>query len=255
MKDRLYDCNLCISIITPLYNGSQYIKETIGSVIAQNHQYWEHLIIDDGSTDDGPAIVEEYQRQDSRIRLIRNERNLGPAQTRNRGIEAAKGRYIAFLDSDDVWMPDKLEKQLGFMETHQSPFTFTYYEQMNEEGQFLRTMDFFPKKVDYRATMMSNKIGCLTAMYDTAFFGKEYMEDIRNRQDYTLWLKLLKKVDYAYCVPEILAKYRVRKGSISSNKWKLVKYHWKIYRHIEKQPFFTSVYYITNYIILRLLRK
>ena len=244
-----------VSIVTPLHNAEKYISETIESVINQTTKDWELIVIDDGSADGGPAIIEEYHKQDSRVRLIRNKYNLGPAQTRNRGIEAATGRYIAFLDSDDVWLPNKLETQLRFMQTTNSPFTFAYYEQIDEEGNFLKTMDYFPDKVNYRSTMMSNKIGCLTAMYDTQYFGKVYMADIRNRQDYTLWLQLLKKAPYAYCVPEVLARYRVRKGSISSNKWKLVKYHWQIYRHIEKQSFFTSLYYITNYISLRLLRK
>ncbi|SEL80566.1 glycosyltransferase family 2 protein [Parapedobacter koreensis] len=247
--------NKKVSIITPLFNGAQFVSETIASVLLQSYQNLELLIIDDGSTDSGPQIVEEYKKKDNRIKFIRNDHNLGPARTRNRGIEVATGRYIAFLDSDDIWLPNKLEVQLHFMEKNKTPFTFTHYEQLDEEGNFLKKMDYFPDKVDYRSTMMSNKIGCLTAMYDTVYFGKVYMADIRNRQDYTLWLQLLKKVKYAYCVPEILARYRIRKGSISSNKWKLIKYHWHIYRHIEQQPFFTSLYYITNYITLRLLRK
>ncbi|WP_079717468.1 glycosyltransferase family 2 protein [Parapedobacter luteus] len=247
--------NPCVTIITPLYNGGQFVSESIASIVNQTYSNWELIVIDDCSTDDGTRIVEEYQKGDNRIKLIRNECNLGPAKTRNLGIEAAAGRYIAFLDSDDIWLPNKLEVQLRFMEDNNTPFTFAYYEQIDEQGKLIKKMDYFPKKVTYRSTMMSNKIGCLTAMYDTQYFGKVYMVDIRNRQDYTLWLQLLKKVDYAYCVPEILARYRVRKGSISSNKWKLVKYHWHIYRHIEQQSFFTSLYYITNYITLRLLRK
>lgn len=244
-----------VSIITPLHNSASFIHNTIISVINQTISEWELLVIDDCSTDNGASIVDSYMKSDVRIRLLKNEKNLGPALTRNRGIMEAKGRYIAFLDSDDTWLPQKLEIQLEFMKKRNVPFTFTYYEQIDEKGAFLRNMDYFPEKVDYRSTMMSNKIGCLTAIYDTQYFGKEYMVDIRNRQDYTLWLKLLKKVKYAYCVPEMLAQYRVRKGSISSNKWKLVKYHWKIYRHIEKQSFFNSLYYISNYIALRLLRK
>ncbi|WP_257659154.1 glycosyltransferase family 2 protein [Parapedobacter lycopersici] len=255
MENRTNEYNVCISIITPLYNGSRYVSETIDSVVQQTYQNWELLIIDDGSTDSGPQIVEQYQRTEARIHLIRNKTNLGPAQTRNRGIEAAKGRYIAFLDSDDVWLPNKLEVQLRFMTSAAAPFTFSFYEQIDEDGSLLKRMDYFPAKVTYRSTMKSNKIGCLTAMYDTLCFGKVYMIDIRNRQDYTLWLQLLKKVEFAYCIPEILAKYRIRRNSISSNKWKLVKYHWHIYRDIEKQSFHLSLYYIVNYIVLRLFRR
>src|SRR5690606_14556885 len=135
------------------------------------------------------------------------------------------------------WDEKKLEVQLNFMETRKAPFAFTYYDHVDEKGETVQVSDKFPERVDYLSTMKSNKIGCLTAMYDVRYFGKVFMEDIKKRQDYTLWLKLLKKVDYAYCVPQVLATYTVRQGSVSSNKWSLVKYHWHVYYKIEKQSF------------------
>lgn len=247
--------NSLVSIITPLYNAELYIERTLQSVINQTYQNWELLVIDDKSSDKGSLIVKKYTEKDTRIKFLKNNANLGAALTRNKGIEAAQGKYIAFLDSDDTWKPNKLEEQIRFMKENNASFTFTYYNHVNENEKEIRVTDDLPEKVDYISTMKSNKIGCLTAMYDVEKFGKVYMHDLRKRQDYTLWLQLLRKTDYAYCVPKVLATYTVRKGSISSNKWSLIKYHWHIYRHIEKQSFFKSVYYLSYYIFARLTRS
>src|SRR5690606_26481082 len=233
-----------VSIVTPLHNGENFVAETIESVLKQTYSYWEMIIVDDCSTDRGPEIVMEYVKNDSRVRFVRNEQNHGPALTRNTAIREAKGEYIAFLDSDDLWTNDKLEKQISFMAKGNHPFTFTYYDQISEEGNFLKNVDQLSDRVNYLSTMKSNKIGCLTAVYSVKYFGKVYMENIAKRQDYTLWLKLLKKIEYAYCVPHILAHYRIRENSVSSNKFKLVKFHWHIYRHIEGHSFFKSLYFI-----------
>lgn len=244
-----------VSIITPLYNSELYISRTIQSVLHQDYLHWELIIIDDCSVDKGLEIVRKIAEDEPRIRILTNEKNLGPALTRNKGIEEAKGKYIAFLDSDDQWHENKLLIQVQFMEESEIDFSFTYYNQINEEGRELSKIENLPSKVTYVSTMKSNKIGCLTAMYNQEKFGKLYMKNIRKRQDYTLWLQLLKKTKYAYCVPQILATYTVRKESVSSNKFSLVKYHWHIYRHIENQSFFTSLYYLSYYIISRISRK
>jgi len=244
-----------VSIITPLHNGENFVSETIESVLKQTYSNWEMIIVDDCSTDGGADIVMAYAAKYPRIRFIRNEKNQGPALTRNTAIREAKGEYIAFLDSDDLWTSDKLEKQISFMMKANYPFTFTYYDQISEEGKFLKNVDRLSEKVDYLSTIKSNKIGCLTAVYSVKYFGKVYMENIAKRQDYTLWLKLLKKVDYAYCVPHILAHYRIRENSVSSNKFKLVKYHWHIYKNIEGHSFLKSLYFISNYIFVRIFKS
>ena len=242
-----------ISIITPSYNSEEFIAETIECVINQSYKNWEMIIVDDCSTDKTQEVISQYVEKDNRVKLIINETNSGPAISRNKAILESTGKYIAFLDSDDLWTDFKLKSQLNFMEKHDYKFTYSYYSQITEEGQMIKDIDNLPEKVSYKSTMLSNKIGCLTVMYNKEYFGNILMENIRNRQDYTLWLKLLKKVDYAYCFPEVSAKYRIRKGSISSKKLKLIKYHWHIYRNIEKQSFFKSFYYVLHYITLKLL--
>lgn len=251
----MIDKNEIVSIVTPLHNGEQYVAQTIESVLSQTYPYWELIIVDDCSSDRGCEIVNEYISKDDRIKLIKNEVNSGPAITRNKAIKASIGKYIAFLDSDDLWTSEKLEVQINFMKNNDAYFTFTYYDQITENGGFIKNVDSLPDKVDYLSSIKSNKIGCLTAVYDVSHFGKVYMEDIAKRQDYTLWLKLLKKVQYAYCVPKILAHYRIRENSVSSNKFKLVKFHWHIYRHIEGHSFFRSLYFISNYIFVRIFNS
>ncbi len=244
-----------ISIITPLFNGGNFIDQTIKSVQAQDYQNWELVVIDDLSSDNGCEIVRASQEKDERIRLIHNNKNLGPAATRNRGIEAAQGRYIAFLDSDDLWHPDKLGIQLDFMISNSVPFSFTHYQQIDESGSFIRFVDDLPAVVTYQDLLKFNYIGCLTAVYDTDFFGKVYMKDIRNRQDYALWLTLVKISGSAHCIKNNLASYRIRSNSISSNKLKMIKYHWYIYYSIERLGLFKSIYLVLNYIARKVFRR
>lgn len=244
-----------VSVITPLFNSELYIERTIESVINQSYNNWELIIVDDCSADNGLNIVMKYIKTDSRIKILKNETNSGPAVTRNKGIAIAKGKYIAFLDSDDQWYKEKLLRQIGFMENGGIGFSYTYYNHIDEQGNVISITKNLPLKVDYESTMKSNKIGCLTAIYNQENFGKVFMENIRKRQDYTLWLQLLKKTDYAYCLPEVLATYTVRKGSVSSNKLSLVKFHWDIYRRIEQKSFFKSIYYVCYYILARLTRS
>ena len=240
-----------ISIITPVYNSEKYISENIRSVQAQTHANWEHILVDDCSSDNSKAIIESYQEQDPRIKYYGLQENSGAGMARNKGIEFAKGKYIAFLDSDDVWYPEKLEKQLHFMEQNNYHFTFTDYDQINEAGQRLSKVLKCKPIVTYKNALYKNPIGCLTVIYDVDFFGKQYMSSIRKRQDYALWLKLLKKTN-GYGLNECLASYRVGNESISANKLDLLKYEWKIYRDEENLPFLKSTFYLISAIVLKM---
>ena len=212
------------------------------------------IIVDDCSTDDSVKRVEEMAADDERIRLIRLDKNSGPAVARNRGIEEAKGRYIAFLDSDDRWLPNKLQRQIDFMKEHDAALSYTGYWQIDELTGERRHRVHVPERIDYHELLKQNVIGCLTAMYDTRKVGKRYMPLIRKRQDFGLWLQILKRIPHAYGLDDALAEYRVRKGSISSNKIKSSLYNWKLYRHIEGLPVHRAIYYFGCY-TFRSLKK
>ena len=236
-----------VSIITPSYNSEQFISQTIDSVLAQTYENWELIIIDDCSIDNSNKIIEAHMQRSEKIKLILLKNNSGPAIARNKGIEQAKGRYIAFLDSDDLWMPEKLSKQLTFMQKNDIALSFTSYYHMEEESEKIIQYIYALNKVNYSELLKKNIIGCFTVMYDTEKLGKVYMPDIRKRQDYALWLTILKKVPYAYGLDEMLGYYRVRSNSVSSNKILSSKYNWKMYRDIEKLPLHKAIYYFGWY--------
>lgn len=242
-----------ISIITPSHNSAQFISETIQSVLTQSFSDWELIIVDDCSTDNSVDVIQSFVEQDSRIKLIQLSKNSGAAVARNSAIEAAQGRYIAFLDSDDLWLPDKLEKQLAFMQANNYPFTFAAYDKVDENGQVFGHIGV-PDKVAYSDLLKMCSIGCLTAMYDTQYFGKVTMPLIRKRQDLGLWLKLLKKTDYAYGFNETVAQYRVRSDSISANKFNAAKFTWHLYREVEGLNLLKASYYFSHYAVRSLLR-
>jgi len=242
-----------ISIITPSYNSSRLISQTIDSVLSQTYKNWEMIIVDDCSKDDSVKVIQSFVKQDSRIKLIQLSENSGAAVARNAGIQAASGRFIAFLDSDDVWLPNKLEKQLAFMQQNNYPFTFAAYDKIDEQGRVLGHVGI-PSRVSYADLLKTCYVGCLTAMYDTDYLGKVYMPLIRRRQDFGLWLKLLKNVDYAYGFQDTLGLYRVRDGAISSNKFTTSLYTWKLYREVEGLTFIRSVYYFMHYSVRGVLR-
>ena len=207
-----------VSIVTPLYNSEKYIEETILSVLDQTYNNWEMLIIDDCSTDNGPNIVKKYTEQDERIKYLKLEENSGAAVSRNKAIELAEGEYVAFLDSDDLWKKEKLEKQIKFMKENNYAISFTEYEEINENGKKLNILIKSPKKpVTYRSYLLTNPIGCLTGMYSVKKLGKIYMPNLRKRQDTGFWLNILKK-DNAYPLSETLALYRINSSSLSFKK-------------------------------------
>lgn len=236
-----------VSIITPSYKSVKFISQTIESVLNQTYQDWEMIIVDDVSPDNSNEIIEKYIKKDDRIKLIKLEKNGGPAVARNRAIEEASGRYIAFLDADDLWMPGKLEKQIKFMVNNNIVLSYSSYDLIDEDNNDLGTFITKPK-VNYSDLLKTNSIGCLTAIYDTEKIGKVLMPDIIKRQDYGLWLNILKKTDHAKGILESLAKYRIMKNSVSSNKFVAAKYVWKIFRDVEKLNIFKSCYYFCFYV-------
>src|SRR5690554_4363141 len=242
-----------VSVITPLYNCSKYLEQTIQSVISQTYENWEMIMVDDCSTDNSIKIAQHYAVQDERVKIIQLEKNSGAAVARNTAIEAAQGRFIAFLDSDDQWLPHKLETQLAFMQKQNVAFSYAAYEKMNEEGAVIGSVGV-PDKVCYRDLLKVCSIGCLTAMYDTQKLGKVYMPLIRKRQDLGLWLKILKQTPYAYGVQDILAQYQLRSDSISANKRVAAQYTWRLYREVERLSFPVASYYFSHYAVNGVLR-
>jgi glycosyltransferase involved in cell wall biosynthesis len=228
-----------VSIITPSYNSSAYISETILSIISQSYKDWELLITDDCSTDNTIEIVKSFSRQDDRINLFRLEKNSGTGVARNYSMKMAKGRFIAFCDSDDIWLPDKLEKQVTFMNEKQCAFSYTSYR-INVENKKQEKIFLVPTETNHKKLLYDNVIGCLTAMYDTEMIEKIDMPTLRRRQDWALWLLITKKCRKAYGIVEPLAIYRERANSISSNKLKLIRYNLEVYRTILNYGFLKS---------------
>ena len=215
-----------VSIIMPSYNTGKFIKETINSVLNQTYNNWELIIVDDCSTDDTEEIVNAIK--DNRIKFLKNSANSGAAISRNKAIKEAKGKWIAFLDSDDLWKSEKLTKQIKFMKENNYDFSYTNYTEIDEEGNEKGIKITGPKKI--KKTGMYNYCwpGCLTVMYNAEKIGLIQIEDIRKNNDYAMWLKICKKAD-CYLLDEELAMYRKRSGSISNHSyWKLIKWHYKL---------------------------
>ncbi len=220
-----------VSIIMPSFNSARFIAESIEGILRQTYTNWELLITDDCSTDDSVAIAQEYARQDSRIKVHVLESNGGAGVARNHSIREASGRYLAFCDSDDVWLPEKLEKQLAFMQRNHCEFCFASYHVCDEKSK--RTgMVIAPRMQSLVNTKHDDKIGFLTAIYDTARIGKIYMPHMRKRQDWAYVLMVLQQCKMAYAIQEPLAVYRISKGSISHNKFSLIKYNVRVYEEV-----------------------
>lgn len=251
-----HNTNVLVSIITPMYNSATYIRDTLDSVVSQTYENWEIIVVDDFSTDEGRAIVEEYCQLDKRINLISLAEKSpdGAISVRNEGIKASRGRFIAFLDSDDIWDANKLENQVDFMLNNQIAFSYADYRVCNEENTKILSIYRAPKKVSYSDLCKSNSIGCLVAMYDASILGKIYNENSPKREDLATWLKILKKVDYAYNVGQVLATYRLRKASVSSKKRKLIKYQWYMYRKVENIGLLKSIFYLIATIVNKIFK-
>lgn len=241
-----------VSIVTACYNSEKYISKTIKSVLNQTYQNWELLLVDDCSSDNTMSILKEFQKADGRIRVLGLKKNSGAAISRNKAIEEAKGRFIAFLDSDDKWLPLKLEKQIDFMLKNGYHFTHTAYECVDDKGLLMNKTITPQQELTYKDLLYSNQIGCLTAIYDQGKLGKMYMPLLRKRQDYGLWLKILKTEKKAYAMPDVLSQYRIVENSISSHKPSLLKWNWKLFKEVEGLSSLKSAYYLTWNVLYKL---
>lgn len=221
-----------VSIIMPAYNMLSYIGESIESVQQQTHKDWELLVVDDGSTDGTVIKIQEYQTKDSRIRLIPLPVNQGVGISRNIGIKAAVGAYIAFVDADDLWMPEKLERQLKFMRQHNVAVSYSSYEVINHkgssEGYYIKALE----SLSFNKILRASYIGNLTGMYHASSIGKIYGAPIRKRQDWSLWIEAVKRAGKAQGILEPLAKYRTGKHALTENKWELLRYDFAIYTKV-----------------------
>lgn len=244
--------NNLVSVIMPSFNSADTILASIQSVQRQSYTDWELLITDDCSTDETLAIIKSLAVDDHRIKLFINESNQGAGYSRNNSIAKSVGKYIAFLDSDDLWVDSKLSRQINFMEENEINFSFTQYQKINNDklGKIITP----PDKVSYHELLKSNVIGCLTAMYDASALGKLYMPTIRKRQDMALWLKILEQVDYAHCINEVLAYYREGHNSLSSNKAKILLSQWQFYRGYLGFNIVKSGYYFYFYAMRAVLK-
>ncbi len=247
--------NSLVSIITPSYNSANFIKECIESVIAQTYTNWEMLIIDDCSRDDSYLLIKELAKQEWRIKYFLLDKNIGAAGARNVAIRKAKGKYIAFLDSDDLWESQKLEKQISFMQTEDIAFSFSAYQPMSEDGLEFYSIIHAPKIVTYSSYLKNTIIGCLTVVIDREKTGNFEMPNIRSSHDMALWLLIMKRGFHGYGIDENLAKYRVVSNSNTSSKLRAAKDVWKVYREIEKLSFFYSSWCFLNYAFNAFLKR
>jgi len=244
-----------VSIVMPTYNSKEFVKHSISSIINQNFEDWELIIVDDASKDKTGIFIEESYGKNPQIKLINLLNNSGAAVARNTGIAASKGRHIAFLDSDDLWDKFKLNKQLSFMAKYNAALSFTAYGTIKEDGTDLNLTKHAPGNVSYNDMLKKNFIGCSTAMYDRDKIGTIFMPEIRKRQDYGLWLKILRKTSTAHYLDEILTLYRYRDNSISSNKLSLIKYHFELFHVHEGMSKMQSSWWTVNNIYNRLKEK
>lgn len=229
-----------VSIIMPSYNTAPYIKETITSVLNQTYTNWELIIVDDCSTDNTDEVLATIN--DDRIRFFKNEKNLGAAISRNRALRKANGQWIAYLDSDDLWMPEKLEKQIGFMEKNCCIFSYTGYEEIDVEGNKTGVKVTGPKKITKTGMFNYCWPGCLTVMFDATKVGMIQIKDIRKNNDYAMWLKVCRKAD-CYLLDECLGQYRKgRTGSVSTHSIKtMIIWHYRLFHEAEDMGIFESL--------------
>ncbi|MEZ7605888.1 MULTISPECIES: glycosyltransferase family 2 protein [Streptococcus] len=243
-----------VSIITPTFNSANFIEETIESVLSQTYHNWEMIIVDDCSSDNTEEVVNQYVIKDNRIKYIKLDKNSGAAVARNKAMAEAKGEYMAFLDSDDVWTAEKLSEQLSFMHENSISFSCTDYEQISESGEKTDRIIKTLPKANYNRILLDCPVGNSTVMYSVRELGKFEVPDIRKRNDDALWLQILKKTEYIYGLNQVLMQYRIRNNSISSNKISLIKYHWELYREIESLSRIRSAFHIFLWGVIKILK-
>ena len=237
-----------VSIITPVYNAERFLSDTIKSVQNQTYKNWEILLIDDCSKDNSAQIIKEFQQYDNRIKYIKLKKNSGASVSRNEGIRNAKGRFIAFVDSDDIWKPEKLEIQIKYMLKENLGFTFTSYRYMKENGELTNKIAKAPSKINYNGLLKNTIIGCSTVVIDKDIVDYFEMPLVRRGQDTATWLQILRKEKYAYGIEQDLVNYRLVGESLSSNKIIALKRTWNTYRNVEKLGLLKSSYVFCFYV-------
>lgn len=244
-----------VSIVIPVYNSSKYLEETIQSIENQTYQNYEAIFVDDGSNDDSKKIIENYQLKNSRIKLIKIEHQ-GVSNARNIGIKSAKGRFLTFLDSDDIWIKDKLEKQIKFIKENDYDFVYCNFRYMSDDGKKISEEIKTGRKTDYYKGLKDIRILTITTMIDLNKISKElcYMPDVMN-EDVATWWNIFRNGFVAYGQDEVLAYYRKSKNSRSSKKYKTAYYRWKLYRKQEKLNLIKSMYYFLNYAINAIIKR
>lgn len=255
MKKRINMEKSLVSIITPTFNSEKFIVETIQSIQNQTYTNWEMIIVDDASSDATATIVTEMVKQDKRIQLFQLEKNSGTGMARNLALTKTTGKYIAFLDADDLWKPMKLEKQVDFLVANDLPVTFSFYDCINEEGKPLNKRVESPKNLSYRQLFFCNYVGNLTGIYDVNYFGKIAIYSIRKRQDWMMWLTILKKIKTVQPVPESLAFYRIRENSISASKLDLLKHNFAVYKTFHGFNLVASLLCMMGFLFTQLIIK
>lgn len=247
-----------ISVIVPVYNVRKFIIETMDCVRRQTYTHWELLLVEDGSTDGTAEVIQEYleRTQDTRIRLIRQPSNMGAARARNRGVEEAAGRYVAYLDADDLWMPEKLEHELAFLAEKQAAFVFTGYEFADEQGQGTGKVVRVPETITYKEALKNTTIFTTTVMFDTDKISKELlMMPVMKSEDTALWWKILRNGYTAYGLDENLAKYRRAGKTLSSNKLEALRRIWNLYRRAEGMSVISSVWHFCFWAVRAVKRR
>jgi teichuronic acid biosynthesis glycosyltransferase TuaG len=234
-----------VSVVMPAHNSQDSLRESVQSVLAQTYQDWELIIVDDASRDGTLTQGRRFASDDPRIRVLPLEQNVGVAEARNRGITAAQGQYLAFLDSDDLWLPNKLETQIGFMRSSGASFSFAQYRRIGRDGSLSNPVKV-PRTVSYEGLLRGNSIGCLTVTIDRYQIPQVSMPSIRH-EDYVTWLKILKQGHLAYGIAQDLARYRVGSSSVSSDKRRSASWTWNIYRRVEGLSLIKSAWCFLHY--------
>ncbi|HET9886333.1 MAG TPA: glycosyltransferase family 2 protein [bacterium] len=236
-----------VSIITPAHNSERFLSETIRSVLAQTFSNWEMIIVDDVSTDSTPDLARGFAEEDSRIRVVRLPSSAGAGGARNAGMDAARGRYLAFLDSDDLWLPQKLEVQVEIMRSTGVAFTYAGYRMIDENGTIVGRPIRAPDSMNYRQLLKNTAIGCLTVMLDRKVCADTRMPALRRHEDLVMWYALLKRGVVARGIAQDLARYRIVRGSRSRNKLATAAHMWKVYREVERLALPDAVWCFAHY--------
>lgn len=243
-----------VTVVMPVYNAEKTVLASIDSVLGQTFSSLELIVVDDCSSDTSYELIRDCQRADKRVKLLSLDKNSGAAQARNKAISEARGRFIAFLDCDDLWLPEKLKEQIYFMRDRDVAFSYTAYERIDESGSAMGIVNA-PEKLAYQDLLKTNYIGCLSVMYDTFKLGKVYMSLSSGREDFATWLQVLKSIEYVYGLNLVLAQYRVHSSQSSAKKTKMAMETWRLYRNVEHLDFIRAVYFFSHYALRGLLRS